>query len=129
MAEFVAGENAEGVPNLIVEAAAGKIELDVPGFLLRAILVEQAPGQECRGRRIVAGPAKLSDRSRRSCSRRRGYAWRRRRGLVQIFIQRLQHPGGFLAAGNAEIQTAFRLGRDRFGIIMAIIAALAAILL
>ncbi len=33
MAEIVAGENAEGIADDIVEAAARKIELDVPGFL------------------------------------------------------------------------------------------------
>ena len=40
--EFVAGKNAEGIADDIVEAAAAKIEIDVPGFLFRSGLVQEA---------------------------------------------------------------------------------------
>ena len=51
------------------------------------------------------------------------------RRLVQFLVQRFQHPGGFLAAGDAEIEPRLGLAGDRLGIVVAIIAALAAILL
>ena len=58
-AEIVAGENAEGIADDIVEAATGQIELDVPGFLFRSLLVQEAARQEgCRDR-IVARAAGL----------------------------------------------------------------------
>ena len=44
-------------------------------------------------------------------------------------MQRLQHPGSFLAAGNAETEARFRLARDGIGIVVAIVTALATILL
>ncbi len=66
--EIVAGKNAEGIADDIIEPATGKIELDMPGFLFRTLLVEQAARQERRGDRIVAGAAGL------------GYDGRRRRG-------------------------------------------------
>ena len=56
-------------------------------------------------------------------------ARRRGRRLVHFLMQRLQHPGGFLAAGNAEIEPRLAFARDRFRIVVAVIAALAAILL
>ena len=62
MAEIVAGENAEGIADDIVEAAAGQIELDVPGFLFRSPLVQQAARQECCRDRIVARTAGLRRR-------------------------------------------------------------------
>ncbi len=71
MAEFVAGENAEGIADDIVEAAAGEIEIDVPGFLFRAGLVEEAARQEGRRDRIVARTAGLRGDGRRR-SRGRG---------------------------------------------------------
>ena len=42
MAEIVAGKDAEGIADDIIEAAASEIEIDVPGLLFRAGLVEQA---------------------------------------------------------------------------------------
>jgi hypothetical protein len=54
---------------------------------------------------------------------------RSRPRLVELLVQRLQHPRGFLAAGHAEVQPRFFLLRDRVGIVVAIVAALAAILL
>ena len=53
-AELVAGENAEGIADDVIETAAGQIELDMPGFLFRSLPVEQAPRDELCGRRIVA---------------------------------------------------------------------------
>ena len=72
-AEIVAGKNAEGVADDIVEAAAAKIEIDMPGFLFRALLVQQAPRQKVAGDRIVARTARLGgDRGRRGGGRGRG---------------------------------------------------------
>ena len=51
------------------------------------------------------------------------------RRFLQFLVQRLQHPGGFLAAGDAEIETRLGLAGDRLRIVVAIVAALAAILL
>jgi len=45
-----------------------------------------------------------------------------RRRLVQFLMQGLQHPGGFLAAGNAQIEPRFGLAGDRIGIVVAIVA-------
>ena len=42
----VGREDAEAVADHVVEAAVGEIELDVPGFLVRARLVEAAARQE-----------------------------------------------------------------------------------
>jgi hypothetical protein len=44
-------------------------------------------------------------------------------------VQRLQHPGGFLAAGDAQIEARFGPVRNSVRIVVAIVAALAAILL
>ena len=129
MAEIIACENSEGVADDVVEAAAGKVEIDVPGFLFRSGLVEQAPRQERRRRRIVARTARLRGDRRRRCGGRGRRAGCGRRRFFQLLVQRLQHPGGFLAAGHAQIQARFRLARDGLGIVVAVIAALAAILL
>src|ERR1700732_2713403 len=123
MAKLIAGEDAEGVADGIVEAASGKIEIDVPGFLFRPALVEQTPRYERRRRGIVAGPAELGDGY---CDRRgrRCRVCRRSRRLFQLLMERLEHPRGFLAAGDTKIEASFRLARNRFGIVVAIITAL-----
>jgi hypothetical protein len=54
---IVGREHAEGIANLVVEIGAGKIDVDVPGLLFRARLVEPASAQKGRGDRIVAGAA------------------------------------------------------------------------
>src|SRR4029077_11774459 len=61
MTELVARENAKGIADDIIEAAAGKIKIDVPGFLFRSRLVEQTPRHQCRSRRIVARPTGLGE--------------------------------------------------------------------
>ena len=127
-AEIVAGEDAEGIADDVIEAAAGQIKLDMPGFLFRALAVQQPARQEFGRRRIVARAAGFRDHRRRRCGigrRRRRRRWR----LVDLLIERLQHPRGFLAAGDAEIEPRLALAGDRFGIVMAVVAALAAILL
>ena len=71
--DIVARENAEGVADDIVEPATGQIELDVPGLLLRTLLVQEASRQEGRRDRIVARASRLRHdrrRSRRGCGRR-----------------------------------------------------------
>ncbi len=56
-ARIVGRENAERVADHVVEAGVGEIELDMPGFFLRAGLVEACARQESAGRRIVARAA------------------------------------------------------------------------
>ena len=78
---------------------------------------------DCR----ASGPA-----SRRRSARlraRRGAPRRRARRLADLLMERLQHAGGFLAARHAQVQPLFLLGEDEIGIVLAIVAALAAILL
>ena len=129
MAELVAGEDAEGIADDIIEAAAREVEIDVPGFLFRAGLVEETARQERGRHRIVARSAGLRGDGRRRCDGRGRRPGRCGRGLLQFLMQRLQHPRGFLAAGDAEIEPRLRLAGDRLGIVVAIVAALAAILL
>ena len=71
-ANIVARENAEGIANDIIEPATGQIELDVPGFLFRTLLVQETTRQEGRGDRVVARSARLRHHglSRRGCGRR-----------------------------------------------------------
>ena len=101
----------------------------MPGFLLGAGLVEQAARHEGRGNRIVARAAGLTGDDGRGTLRGAAVPRRSRRRVFQFLVQRLQHAGGFLAAGHAEVEPRFALACDRVGIIVAIIAALAAILL
>lgn len=130
-ADLVACEHAKTIADDIVELALGEIELDVIGLFLRLPLVEQAPRQERRRDRIVARAAGLGDRHRHGRRRHRIHLVGRlgRRRLVQLLVQRLQHPRGFLAAGDAEIEPCFATARDRLRIVVAIVAALPAILL
>src|SRR5437763_471819 len=70
-AEIVLGENAEGVADLIIDAALGKIEIDVPGFFFRPRPVEQTATEKFRDRRLLAASAEASridDRGCRRCS-------------------------------------------------------------
>ena len=56
-------------------------------------------------------------------------AARLRRRLAELLVERLEHAGGFLAARHAQVQPLFFLRDDEVGIVLAIVAALAAILL
>ena len=112
---IVGGKKAEGIADLVVEAAFGQIELDMPGLLLRARLVEPRARDEGRARRIVARAAGLVG----------GFGGGRVRrlyhcvgaGAADLGLERLQHAGGFLAAGHAEVEPLFRLAEDRVGIV------------
>jgi hypothetical protein len=59
--DIIARENTEGVADDIVEPATGQIELDMPGFLFRTLLIQQAARQEGRSDRIVARASRLCD--------------------------------------------------------------------
>ena len=47
-AEIVLGENAEGIADDVIEVGFGQVEVDVPGLLLRARLVEARAREERR---------------------------------------------------------------------------------
>ncbi len=131
-AEIILGEDAEGIANDIVETACIEIEVDMPGLLFRSFLVEEASRHESCRHWIFARTAGFGDNRRRGrflVRRRRGRLRRRGRRLAELLVQRLQHPRGLLAAGDAEIEPRFALVRDRVRIVAAIIAALTAILL
>src|SRR3954453_14434451 len=57
--ELVAGKNAKGIADDIVEAAAGKIKIDVPGFLFGSRFVEQSARDEFRCHGVVSRPSGL----------------------------------------------------------------------
>src|SRR5258708_12293963 len=99
MAEIVACEDAEGIADDIIEAAASKIKIDVPGFLFRSGLVQKAARHECRSDRIVARTAWLGC-DRRRWVRRRGGPCRCRRGHpcpLPFPLPPPYHPRPFLA--------------------------------
>ena len=58
-AEIVLGEDAEGVADLIIDAALGEIEIDVPGFFFRPRPVEQTAAEKFRCGRLLAASAKI----------------------------------------------------------------------
>ena len=72
-------------------------------------------------------PASPLRRGDTALARLAGLPQARRR--ADLRMQRLQHPGGFLAARHAEVQPLFLLLEQRVGVFLAVVAALAAILL
>ena len=129
-AEIVAGENAEGIADDIVEAAARQVEIDVPGFLFRARLVEQAARQERRRHRIVARTAGLAATAGGAAARRGAGAGRGAAGaLSSSSCSAFSIRAVSLPPGTQRLSRASALLGDRLGIVVAVIAALAAILL
>ena len=127
---IIGGEDAEGVADGVVDAGAFEIELDVPGLLLRARLIEACARQEARHGRGLARASRRGGRRSRSSGRRRGLERRcRRLALAKLPVQRLEHAGGFLATGHAEIQPLFFLREDGVGIVLTGVSALSAVLL
>ena len=125
---IVGREDAEAVADRIVEAGFGQVELDVPGLLVRARLVEARARQERRFHRIVARAAGRRPAAAGAApGSRRGHAARPAPPISSIEL--LEHAGGVLAARHAEVQPLFLLEEDRVGIVLAVVAALAAILL
>ena len=103
----------------------------MPGLLLRALRVELAPRQEGRLDRILARAAGLAGRGRggvgddgRRC--RRGALGLR---LVELLGELLDGAQSLLAAGDAQVEALLLLQEQRVGIVGAVVAALAAILL
>jgi hypothetical protein len=125
---IVGGINPEGIADDIIETAFGEIELDVPGFFFGTRLVETAARDECRVNWIVARAAGRSQRHGRRLPRRGLGACRRWR-RCELLIELLEHAGGVLAARHAQVQPLFFFREQRVGVILAIVAALAAILL
>ena len=60
---IVGGKQAEGVADRVVETAFGQVELDVPGLLRGAGLVEPRARDEGRHRRIVARACRARPRA------------------------------------------------------------------
>ncbi len=132
-ARIIARIDAERIPRHIGKAAAGEVELDVIGLLLGALLVQQTARQEGGFRRVFpCTSGRDRHRRRGSCAGR----WRccscgrlGGRRLVQLLEELLEHPRRLLAAGGAEVEAGLALVGDGVGIVGAIVAALAAILL
>ena len=128
---IVAGEDAEGVADHIVEPAVAEVEFDMEGLFLRAFRIEPATRQEARGDRRFARPAghqALRGLGRRAGRGRGGQGGRRRR-RADLRSQRFQHAQRLLAARHAQIEPLLRLAGQRIGIVGAVVAALPAILL
>src|SRR6202011_4065803 len=121
-------KEAEGIADRVFEPRCANVELDVPGFLARARLVEKRAREERRfGGSIARGggwAGTLLRRRRWRHDRRSGG-----RGAVEILMERLEHAGGFLAARDAQVEPFLFLQKDRVGIVLAVVAALAAVLL
>ena len=116
-------------PTTIIELGAGEIDVDVPGLFLRARLVQAAARQERRRDRIVAGAAERRG-ERRLCQHRcRRPLPRRRRAAIEFLIKLLEHAGGVFAARHAQVQPLLGFGKQRVGVVFAVVAALAAVLL
>ena len=125
-------KDAEAVADDVIEPARRKIELDVPGLLARAGLVEQRARHENRLGRSVARAAGATP----ACGLRRGgsaAALRapapERQARADLAVQDLERAQRLLAARHAQIELRFLLGKDRVGVVLAIVTALAAILL
>ena len=103
----------------------------MPSFLFGAGFVEQLARQDFGGNGIVARGARWRFRLWRQRRFGDGLGLRRcgSRRALELLGEILDHAGGFLAARHAEIQPLFLAGNDRTGIILAVVAALAAILL
>ena len=129
MAEVVLGEDAETVADLVVEARA-EVELDMDGLLLGALAVEAAARQEGRlARRLARQCRPQGWVSSRLCGRRQGHLDDRRGRGVEFDGEAFDEAHRLLAAGGAEVEARLGLQKDRVGVIGAIVAALAAVLL
>ena len=103
-----------------------QVSFSEPGLLRRVRDEEHRLGG------IVARTARRGGRCSCSTGSRASVAGARRRSarrVAKLLVQRLEHAGGFLAAGHAEIQPLFLLRKDRVGIVLTVVAALAAVLL
>ncbi len=122
---IVGGEYAESIAHRVVEAAFGQIEFDMPGLLLGTGLIEPRARDEGSERWVVARAAALIGGFGGGLVRR----FYHRGSSTDLSLERLKHPGGFLTAGYAEVGSLFRLTENRLGVVLAVVAALAAILL
>ena len=123
---LVMRKHAERIADGVVDPAPRQIDIDMPRLFLRARLVEFCAGDEgCLGRMV-------SCRCRRGGRVGSGYGRRRlggRRDGAEFGVERFEHARGVFAAGHAQVQPLFVFQDDGVGVILAIVAALAAILL
>ena len=127
---LVRGIDSETVADLVVEPTLGQVDDDVIGNLLRAGPVQPAPRHEGRGNgslTAVAWARIVGLRKPRRFLRR--LLVRIEHAAAHLLDQRLQHARRRLAARNAEIEARLGLLGDGAGVVLAIVAALAAILL
>ena len=118
---------AERVADHVLDPAAGQVELDVPGLLLGAFLVEPRTRSKARHCRRIARDAGRCDRCRLFI--RRGDDGGRGRRRVHLLVEFLEHAGGVFATRHAQVQPLFLLGKQRVRIVVAVVAALTAVLL
>ncbi len=127
---MVLWKKAETVARLIGEPGA-ELEIDMHRLLLGVLPVEALPPEEgCLARRIARGAQdqdRLAARLRRR--ERRLDRYRSGRPDVELGRERLDEPGRLLASGRAEVQPRLAPEENGIGVIDAIIATLAAILL
>ena len=124
-AGIVGWKHTEGIADNIVDARGADIEIDMPRVLFRTGAIELAPRCETRLQRRLAaatGRAEVDGFDH-------GWRGRRGRGRANLDGELLQHARGFLAAGRAQIEPFLLLLEQRVGVIGAIVAALAAVLL
>ncbi len=121
-------KHAERIADGVVDAALRQIDIDVPGLFLRTRLVEPGARDECRLGRMVSCRYRRGGR----VGGRSGYGRRRfggRRDGAELGVERLEHARGVFAAGHAQVQPLLVFQDDGVGVVLAIVAALAAILL
>ena len=106
---IVGGKYAERIADDVIEIGAGEIDIDVPGFLLRARLVQAPARQERRMNRIIARAAGQRGGCGCRLQGRAAPGYRRRRRALKLGIKLLEHAGGLLAARHAKVQPLLRL--------------------
>ena len=136
---MIGWNNTERVTDRIGDSRVSQVQLNVPGLFARAFFVQ--PGAREESDR--AGPIARRSRKGRGDGlgwrrgRRRRFGGCRRDGLrfgrcgdrAKFGIERLEHAGGFLATRDTEVQPLLAFAEDRVGVVLAVIAALATILL
>ena len=127
---------AEAVADRVVETRLREVEFDVPGFLFRALLIEEGARNHRGGDGLVAGSPGSAGCGWRLSVRRQGrhrhecrHEGRCRGRTADLIEQSLEHARSVFAARHAKIQPRLLPLEDRSRIVLAARSALTAILL